>query len=202
MFSWLSPSKEAAEEAARREVEAATAAALAALPPGTVIHPQVWCDGCGPSARGPGLIGPRFKCLVCPNVDLCKECFVTGKEPADHSDKHHVLCFPTPASEVLQTFQFPGLKCAYCAREGFFGSAYTCAQCPPSASGAGTSTWCESCESRGWPPLWPPPALRLTPSPPLHPPTEGELQALHDKTHPRIKRIPVTPVPSAAAKSS
>ena len=207
MFSWLSPSKEAAEEAARREAEAATAAALAALPPGTVIHPSVWCDACA-RVPGPGLIGPRFKCLVCPNVDLCKDCFVTGKGPAEHSDKHHVLCLPTPAPEVLQTFQFPGLKCAYCAREGFFGSAYTCAQCPPAASGGCTSTWCESC------------AWCQTTAAAVAPPfcvavahlsctlqhsrtaPAGELQALHDKTHPRIKRIPVTPVPSAASASA
>jgi hypothetical protein len=147
MFSWLSPAK--AADSATDAAAADVAAALSALPPGTVCHQSVWCDGpCAKAGGGIGLLGPRFKCLVCPNVDLCKECFVGDKFPAEHSASHHVLVFPTPAPEVLQTFAFPGLKCAYCAREGFAGSAYTCAACPPPAAGVSTSVWCESCAWR------------------------------------------------------
>lgn len=36
-------------------------------------HPNVTCDGC----QGP-VIGFRFKCLVCPNYDLCEKCSVAG----------------------------------------------------------------------------------------------------------------------------
>ena len=42
--------------------------------------------------------------------------------------------------------------------------------------------------THAFPPHWPP----LTPA--------GELQALHDKSHPRIKRVPLTPVLAAADK--
>ena len=33
------------------------------------IHPGVVCDGCDSPIQG-----PRFKCLVCPNYDLCRTC--------------------------------------------------------------------------------------------------------------------------------
>jgi len=157
MFSWLSPSKEAGAADSSRAAgggDADTAAVsptpTPTLPPGVILHANVWCDGCGskPGEKSTfsGLIGKRFKCLVCPNVDLCQDCFVGSVFPAEHSDKHEVLVYPTPASEVLQTHNFAGLKCSYCARESFFGSAYTCAACPPPASGSTTSVWCESCE--------------------------------------------------------
>jgi len=179
-----------------------------------VCHQSVWCDGCPKGAGSSlGLLGPRFKCLVCANVDLCKECFVGDKGPPEHSASHHMLVYPTPAPEVLQTFAFPGLKCAYCAREGFAGSAYTCAACPPPAAGVSTSVWCESCawqrRAAGGAQAQGSGATLLTRfsahtcAPRNAAPIllrAGELQALHVKSHPRIKRVPLTPVQAAADK--
>ena len=102
----------------------------------------VWCDGCS-RPGGPPLAGKRFKCLQCPNTDLCAECFATGKAPEGHASEHEMLVFPTPAPQVLMSGKFEGLTCVFCNRAGFSGAAYTCATCAPTGASA---CWCESCE--------------------------------------------------------
>jgi hypothetical protein len=37
-----------------------------------VLHDHVVCDGC---RRCTDIIGPRYRCAVCPNLDLCKTCY-------------------------------------------------------------------------------------------------------------------------------
>lgn len=41
-----------------------------------VFHPGVTCDGCDMGIRG-----PRFKCVICPDYDLCKKCEKRGIHP-------------------------------------------------------------------------------------------------------------------------
>lgn len=41
-----------------------------------VFHPGVVCDGCDAS-----IYGPRFKCIVCPDYDLCSTCEQKGLHP-------------------------------------------------------------------------------------------------------------------------
>lgn len=128
----------------------------------------MWCDGCS-NGGGPSLTGFRFKCLICPNIDLCKACFTSEKNPQGHNQEHTMVCFPLAAPDALMTHTFEGLTCQYCDRENFYGSAYSCTTCPPAAAGKPTLVWCESCE----------------------------LKCCHNKAHPRVKRIPQGPPPAA-----
>ncbi|KAG9465340.1 hypothetical protein GDO78_018488 [Eleutherodactylus coqui] len=51
-----------------------------------VVHPNVTCDGC----EGP-VVGNRFKCLICPDYDLCSTCETKGIHK-----EHNMIMFPTP----------------------------------------------------------------------------------------------------------
>ena len=53
---------------------------------GEVFHPGVVCDGCEGSIRG-----PRFKCISCPDYDLCKQCEEKGLHP-----EHEFVKFRKP----------------------------------------------------------------------------------------------------------
>ena len=50
---------------------------------GTIAHPDTVCVHCG---NGRPIIGSRFKCMVCPNVDICAAC-----EAANAHDRSHIL---------------------------------------------------------------------------------------------------------------
>ncbi|XP_075712311.1 sequestosome-1 [Rhinoderma darwinii] len=51
-----------------------------------VVHPNVTCDGCD----GP-VVGNRYKCLICPDYDLCSACETKGVHK-----EHNMIMFPTP----------------------------------------------------------------------------------------------------------
>ncbi|XP_040296806.1 sequestosome-1 isoform X2 [Bufo bufo] len=51
-----------------------------------VVHPNVTCDGCD----GP-VVGNRYKCLICPDYDLCNTCEAKGIHK-----EHNMIMFPTP----------------------------------------------------------------------------------------------------------
>ncbi|XP_030376829.1 protein ref(2)P [Scaptodrosophila lebanonensis] len=58
---------------------APTAAAASDDPSNFVIHDNVECDSCGVLP----LVGFRYKCVQCPNFDLCQRCEAAHKHP-DH----------------------------------------------------------------------------------------------------------------------
>ncbi|XP_039934280.1 sequestosome-1 isoform X2 [Hirundo rustica] len=62
-------------------------------PPRNMVHPNVICDGC----EGP-VVGPRFKCTVCPDYDLCGTCEGKGV----HKD-HNMVMFQSP---LLNPFEW------------------------------------------------------------------------------------------------
>jgi len=64
-----------------------------------VIHSNIICDGC----QQHPLVGPRYKCTVCSDYDLCSACeaknihpsshpFLKMKEPARKDVHHNIMC--------------------------------------------------------------------------------------------------------------
>lgn len=51
-----------------------------------VVHPNVTCDGCEGA-----VVGNRYKCLICPDYDLCSTCEGKGIHK-----EHNMIMFPTP----------------------------------------------------------------------------------------------------------
>ena len=63
------------------------------------VHPGVVCDGCEGS-----IYGPRYKCLVCPDYDLCKTCEGKGMHV-----EHDMMKITTPSGMPgFQRFPFAG----------------------------------------------------------------------------------------------
>lgn len=61
-------------------------------PPSPVVHHGIECDCCGASP----IFGPRFKCTLCPNYDLCGNCYprkmeVHGNCPGAQKDFQCIL---------------------------------------------------------------------------------------------------------------
>jgi len=50
-------------------------------------HDGFYCDGCDVSP----IKGPRYRCLTCPDYDLCENC---NKNSAFHNESHMMLCIP------------------------------------------------------------------------------------------------------------
>lgn len=60
-------------------------------PPTVGVHENVICDGCGMRP----LVGFRYKCLTCPDYDLCENC---EKKADVHPADHPLMKLPPPAS--------------------------------------------------------------------------------------------------------
>lgn len=61
------------------------------------LHPGVECDSC----KVQPITGPRYKCLVCPNFDLCQACEQRGLHNQDHSVIRFVKPYISQASPYL-----------------------------------------------------------------------------------------------------
>ena len=69
------------------------------------VHSNVTCDGCGASP----IAGVRFKCMVCPDYDLCERC----EAAALHDVSHPLLVVKSPLvqtqAEDVAAKEFTGI---------------------------------------------------------------------------------------------
>lgn len=88
-------------------VEAAASSSEPVLPPSRahshleeVIHHNVSCDSCNPVAFVP-IKGVRYRCIVCPDFDLCESCVNqqsrTKEVVGNHTDDHNMVRITVPA---------------------------------------------------------------------------------------------------------
>jgi len=87
-------------------------------------HEGISCDHCLKS----NFRGKRFKCLVCPDYDLCSSCYESGTVPAGkrHTSEHPVQCILTRndyevyfGGETTPIEQIQSFTCPICGKMGF-----------------------------------------------------------------------------------
>lgn len=63
------------------------------------FHANIFCDGCSSpqDADAKEICGVRYKCLTCPNFDLCSECEDSGFENGYHKGNHNMIKIKMPA---------------------------------------------------------------------------------------------------------
>ncbi|CAG0899779.1 unnamed protein product, partial [Darwinula stevensoni] len=104
------------------------------------VHQNLECASC----HGP-IRGSRYKCLQCPEIDLCHTCETRGTE---HSD-HHFIRLPsrmpvvhlTPDLDGMTAEEHPGVMCDSC-HQGVRGRRFKCLVCPE-------FNLCSDCEQLG-----------------------------------------------------
>jgi len=84
---------------------------------GATVHENVRCDGCNVSP----IVGPRYKCSVCPDFDLCSKCEGSDRHPATHPLVKH-----KQVAQVLHR----GIICDGCNKGPIVGDRYKCTVCP------------------------------------------------------------------------
>ena len=118
------------------------------------IHEGVKCDSCGKE----NITGIRYKCMECPNYDICESCMAKPRgttiqstasvEDRGHTNDHMLL----KVSKWSQTKKFPllfnrdqwvnkGIQCFHCNKQNIIGWRYLCVQCGINI--------CEVCERTG-----------------------------------------------------
>jgi hypothetical protein len=86
------------------------------------VHPSVQCDGCGMHP----LIGPRYKCAVCKDFDLCESCFNGAVHASEGHPCHRIekpgasrrLVPPVPCPSGVSHQHFPS-DCRPAQNDGF-----------------------------------------------------------------------------------
>ena len=112
--------------------------------PAVVTHMGVTCDHC---SKVP-LVGVRYKCLTCPDFDLCEACVkLNDEEKTNFHNRDHLFLriskpvsfndATTPTVLVSRSRMVHNINCTNC-RNGIVGLRYFCTSC--------AINLCESCE--------------------------------------------------------
>ena len=66
-----------------------------------MIHLGIYCDGCNDERIQ--IHGNRYKCLICPDYDLCENCKNSGIRTTPCQPNHNMSMIPPmPLDEVLK----------------------------------------------------------------------------------------------------
>jgi len=104
---------------------------------GIEVHPGVACDGC---SQAP-ILGKRFKCLQCPDYDLCERCFKRNKvDMSVHPHEVYAQVQSNTIGDVVQSYYAPAngsmgsvhhnVICDGCDATPIQGSRFTCKTVP------------------------------------------------------------------------
>ena len=104
-----------------------------------VVHTGVRCDCC----HIINLVGKRYKCIVCPDYDLCDTCIASKDSMHTSSHQFVVLCKPVDSNSITipvlknRSNWIHNFNCSFC-HLAIVGFRYNCPTCPINL--------CESCE--------------------------------------------------------
>jgi len=99
------------------------------------VHLNIRCDGCDVFP----ITGPRFKCTICTDFDLCEECENKNVHPVEHP----MVKFRKPQSECESPIPVhQGIICDGCEKSPIRGFRFKCSVCKD-------YDLCESCEQQG-----------------------------------------------------
>ncbi|CAF0778719.1 unnamed protein product [Adineta ricciae] len=108
----------------------------------SIQHLNITCDGCSKTP----IVGDRYKCLFCPNVDICDNCHSSANH--QHDSTHPFICIRDStlyASSIytqnMSQLVHMNVQCASCSVSPITGIRYHCVQCQINV--------CEKCEFLG-----------------------------------------------------
>ena len=81
------------------------------------VHEDVACDGCNACP----IVGPRFKCTICPDFDLCEACEQRAAHP------HPMIKFTAPEQAAESIHEH--VECDVCHMCPIIGTRFKCAVC-------------------------------------------------------------------------
>ncbi|CAF1604525.1 unnamed protein product [Rotaria magnacalcarata] len=95
-----------------------------------IQHTNVTCDGCSMSP----IVGDRYKCIFCPNLDFCHDCQSSAN--STHDAKHPLFCIHDSSvfASSIYTQNIGGLihsnnTCTTCSVSPIVGIRYQCITC-------------------------------------------------------------------------
>jgi len=88
---------------------------------GFPVHHRIRCDSCYMCP----IIGERFHCLECKELNFCRNCFFKKKEIKEHTSTHTMTLMP----EAGTNNQNSHLRCVHCKKQKASAGCYKCKTC-------------------------------------------------------------------------